>query len=75
MLAHSWPRGGTAEAIKPRAIAILFLIASNLFTFGKSSSPTESQQLKVIPHPRCWRELAVQMMRRTAALLAHTILC
>jgi hypothetical protein len=33
------------KAIKPRAIAILFLIVCGLFTFGKSCSATELQSL------------------------------
>ena len=48
MLAHSWVKAGILKAITPLAITILFLIKSYLFTFGKSSSGTESQQLNVI---------------------------
>ena len=43
MLAHSSSKAGTLEAIKPRAIAILFLIVRYHFILDKSSSTTEFQ--------------------------------
>ena len=58
MLALSCFKARTAEAIKPRAIGILFMIESHLFTFNKSCSATESQQFDVIvAHEMIWRTL------------------
>jgi hypothetical protein len=42
------PDGGQSEPVTPPDIAILLLIASHLFTFGKPASASESQRLNGI---------------------------
>jgi hypothetical protein len=50
------PTAGTSEAVTPPDIAILLLIASHLFTFGKPASASESQRLSGILAAGCRHE-------------------